>query len=400
MAHSAGRRILISGGGVGGLCAALAVRSAGWDVEVHERAIDPHREAGTAFNLWGNAVTALAKVGGADAVRQVGDPIRQMRLLDHKGRFIAATPIADIDRRIGTFSVNIRRSDLTRLLYEACKDADIPVHLGRAGHGYRIDGNDVVLTLDDGPEIRGAALVGADGARSAIRSQLVGDGDPIASSLPVRGISEVDADAPPNTVLMAWGPRGGGAGCWPLGDGHVSWTVGTNSHLRRKLAGGADTKGAVLDFLAGFPSPFRQLVTATPDDRIAANPVLIRPMPDKNAPDIWGAGPVTLIGDAAHAMPTVFAQGACQALEDAAVLGMELAGTDDPIAAMRAYERRRKPRMAWLRRRVFMLDKLQKFESRPLCIARDSFMRRGPAEKSVRGWEQMLTFDFRPAEVA
>jgi 2-polyprenyl-6-methoxyphenol hydroxylase-like FAD-dependent oxidoreductase len=99
-------------------------------------------------------------------------------------------------------------------------------------------------------------------------------------------------------------------------------------------------------------------------------------------------------------MPTVFAQGACQALEDAAVLGAELAGTDDPAVAMRAYEQRRKPRMAWLRRRVFTLDKLQKFESRPLCVLRDGFMRHGPAEKSVRSWEQMLTFDHVPAEVS
>ncbi len=350
MARSVSRRIVIAGGGVGGLCAALAVRAAGWDVEVHERAIDPHREAGTAFNLWGNAVSALKLVGADDRVREVGDPIETMRLVDHNGRFIARTPIAEIGRRLGTWSVNIRRSDLTRLLYEACKDADIPVQLGRAAVRYRVVGAEVVVTFDDGTETSGAALIGADGARSAIRSQLVGDGEPIASSFPVRGISALDKGVPPNTVLMAWGPTGGGAGCWPLGDGHVSWTVGTNSWLRRRLDQGVDTKAAVLEFLAGLPPQFGELVAATPDDRVAANPVLIRPRPARGRPDVWGAGPVTLLGDAAHAMPTVFAQGACQALEDAAVLGAELARADDDVGtALRAYENRRKPRMAWLR---------------------------------------------------
>jgi 2-polyprenyl-6-methoxyphenol hydroxylase-like FAD-dependent oxidoreductase len=400
MARHVSRRIMIAGGGVGGLCAALAIKAAGRDVEVYERAIDPHREVGTAFNLWGNAVSALRLVGAADQVRQVGDPIERMRLVDHSGRFIAGTPIADIGARLGTWSVNIRRSDLTRLLYEACKDADIPVHLGRAAQGYHVVGPEVILTLDDGHQTRGGALIGADGARSAVRSQLVHDGDPVESSLPVRGISEADPGAPANTVLMAWGPRGGGAGCWPLGDGHVSWTVGTNSRLRRALERGTDTKQAVLDFLAGFPSPFRELVDATPADRIAATAVLVRPMPRKGTQDTWGAGPVTLLGDAAHAMPTVFAQGACQALEDAAVLGAELGGTDDIPAALRAYEQRRKPRMAWLRRRVFTLDRMQKFESRPLCVLRDTMMRKGPADKSVRSWEQMLTFGFAPEEAA
>ncbi|HEX9335181.1 MAG TPA: FAD-dependent monooxygenase, partial [Pseudonocardiaceae bacterium] len=175
-------------------------------------------------------------------------------------------------------------------------------------------------------------------------------------------------------------------------------TVGTNSWLRRRLDQGVDTKAAVLEFLAGLPPQFGELVAATPDDRVAANPVLIRPRPARGRPDVWGAGPVTLLGDAAHAMPTVFAQGACQALEDAAVLGAELARADDDVGtALRAYENRRKPRMAWLRKRVFMLDRMQKFESRPLCVLRDTMMRKGPAEKSVRSWEQMLTFDFVPA---
>jgi 2-polyprenyl-6-methoxyphenol hydroxylase-like FAD-dependent oxidoreductase len=400
MARDAGRRVMIAGGGVGGLSAALAARAAGWDAHVYERADDPNREAGTAFNLWANAVAALDLIGVAEQVRQAGDPIESMRLVDHSGRFIASTPIADIDRKVGSSSVNIRRADLTRLLHDACRAAGVPVHLGATADRYRVVGDEVVLTLADGTETRGAALIGADGARSAIRGHVTGDGAPVASSLPVRGISAVDTGVPANTVLMAWGPRGGGAGCWPLGDGHVSWTVGTNSGLRRRLERGAPAKTAVLEFLADFPPPFRDLVAATPEERIAATAVLARPRPARNTPDVWGHGPVTLLGDAAHAMPTVFAQGACQAVEDAAVLGAELAATDDAQAALRAYERRRQPRIAWLARRVYSVDRMQKFEARPLCALRDAMMRRGPAERSERSWTQMLTFDRVPERVA
>ncbi len=388
----AAERILVAGGGVGGLAAALAARRAGWDVEVFERTIDPHREAGTAFNLWANAVTALDAIGLADAVLATGDRITAMQLWDHKGHFLAATPVAEIGRAVGSSSVNIRRSDLTRLLNEACKDADIPVRLGAAARSYRIDGPEVVLTLEDGTEVRGAGLVGADGARSVVRSLVVGDGEPVAASLPVRGIAESAAGAPPHTVLMSWGPRGGGFGCWPLGDGHVSWTVGTNSRLRRRLAEGVPPKQVVEDFAAGFPDLFGDLVRATPAAGIVTTAVLVRPTARK-----WGDGRVTLLGDAAHAMPTVFAQGACQALEDAAVFGMELARSDrDVVAAMRAYEHRRRPRMDWLRKRVFTLDRLQKFENPLLCRVRNMMTRKAPPEKSAESWTRMLTFDHVP----
>jgi 2-polyprenyl-6-methoxyphenol hydroxylase-like FAD-dependent oxidoreductase len=220
---------------------------------------------------------------------------------------------------------------------------------------------------------------------------LAGDGPPKASSLPVRGISDTDAGTPPNTVLMSWGPRGGGVGCWPLGDGQVSWTVGTTSRVQRRLDAGESPKSAVLEFLGDLPGLFRDLVEATPADRLVISPVRVR-----ETADVWGAGALTLLGDAAHAMPTVFAQGACQALEDAVVLGEELARADSPAAAMRAYEQRRKPRIDWLRKRVFMLDRLQKFENRLLCKVRDTMTRKAPAEKSARSWEQMLTFDHVP----
>ncbi|HKN56852.1 MAG TPA: FAD-dependent monooxygenase, partial [Amycolatopsis sp.] len=240
--------------------------------------------------------------------------------------------------------------------------------------------------------VRGAALIGADGARSAVRSELVGDGPPKASSLPIRGISERTDAAPPHTVLMSWGPRGGGVGCWPLGDGQVSWTVGTTSRVQRRLRDGVPPRDAVLEFLTDLPELFRALVESTPADRLVISPVLVR-----ERADVWGSGPATLLGDAAHAMPTVFAQGACQAVEDAVVLGEELAKADRAEAALRAYEQRRKPRIDWLRKRVFTLDRLQKFENRLLCRVRDTMTRKAPAEKSARSWEQMLTFGLVPS---
>lgn len=393
MAERPRGRVLIAGGGVGGLAAALAAHQAGADVTVLERAADPTRSAGTAFNLWGNAVTALERLGLREQVLAAGDRIDRMRLTDHRGKPIGETPIGDIGSSLGTASVNIRRADLVGLLVRACREAEIPLRLGAAyAHHEARPGGGVAVRLSDGSTERADVLVGADGARSAVRRALLADGDPVESSYPIRGIGRAVPGVEPNTVRMAWGPRGGGVGCWPLGGDAVSWTVGTTAALRERLAGGVPVKQAVLEFLADFPDQFAALVRTTPDDAIVTSPVLVRPEAGSR-----GAGPVTLLGDAAHAMPTVFAQGACQALEDAAVLGEELARSTDPLAALRAYEHRRAGRVAWLRKRVFTMDRLQKVENRLLCKVRDTFTRKAPPEKSAAGWRAMMTFDLTPA---
>lgn len=393
MAEHTRGRVLIAGGGVGGLAAALAARRAGADPVVVERSTEPTRSAGTAFNLWGNAVTALERIGLRDAVLAVGDPIERMCLSDHRGHPIGETPIGKIGAGLGTASVNIRRADLVGILVEACRDADIPLRLGAACTGYTpAPGGGVTAHMADGSTEHGDVLIGADGARSAVRQVLLGDGDPVESSHPIRGIGRIAPGVQPNTVSMAWGPRGGGVGCWPLGGDAVSWTVGTTSALRARIAGGTPVKDAVLAFLADFPGHFTALVRSTPESAIVTSPVLVRPEVGRR-----GAGPVTLLGDAAHAMPTVFAQGACQALEDAAVLGEEIGRTPDLVSALRAYEARREARVAWLRKRVFTMDRLQKVENRLLCKVRDAFTRKAPAEKSEQGWRAMMTFDLAPA---
>lgn len=390
-------RVLIAGAGIGGLATAVALARAGRPVTVLERSSEPGREAGTAFNLWGNAVTALERLGLGARVRESGEPIEIIRLFDHRGRVLGDTPIAEIGARLGTTSVNVRRSVLQRLLHTAADEAGVEIFTGAPCTGFRLsDDGGVVATGPSGEHV-GGVLVGADGARSAVRAQLVGDGEPRESSHPVRGIAPGTAvGVLPHTVAMIWGPRGGGAGYWPLADGTVSWTVGATSTLRRDVAAAPDPearKRAVLGFVAQFPAPFAALVEATPAEQVVTSPVLVR---DEAAQ--WGGGPVTLLGDAAHAMPTVFAQGACQALEDAVVLGEELlAHGGDAVAGLRAYEARRRPRMDWLRKRVFTLDKLQSVENRFLCMVRNASTRTAPKGRSAQSWEQMMTFDLAPA---
>ena len=375
--------ILIAGGGIGGLAAAVSLVQAGYPVAVFERSPDGVTEQGTGLNIWGNAISALDRVGLAKAVQDAGSVIETMELRAHDGSLLSENPIGEICREVGTVAVNVRRTDVQRILYEGCDDV---VHLGAAAVGYRTDPEGVTLLLESGEEVRGAAVVGADGVRSAIRSQLLHDGDPRPSGNPVwRGIAE-GAGPTDGTVLMVWGPRGGGAGCWHVDPAHVSWTVGTNSRFEEPSTAGA-AKDALLEFVSDFAGPFQDLIRSTPAERAAASRVYIREHADR-----WGDGRVTLLGDAAHAMPTVLGQGACQAIEDGVVLGESVADAPDVVSGLRRYEQQRQPRVAWVREQVFKLDRFQKYESRMMSRMRNLGVRFAPASKSRQLWKDLMTF--------
>lgn len=377
-------RILIAGGGIGGLTAAVALLRAGYPVAVFERSSEGVAEKGTGLNVWGNAISALDQLGLAKAVKDAAATIEKVELRSSDGRLLAENPIGEICRELDTTAVNIQRTELQRILYEACEDV---VHVGAACLGYRADNQGVTLLLEGREEVRGAALIGADGVRSVVRSNLLKDGEPKVSGNPVwRGISAGGEALRDGTVLMVWGSKGGGAGCWHVSGQDVSWTVGTNRGFHTGMAL-SQPKEALLRFVAGFPRPIEDVIRRTPGAEMVSSQVYVR-----EDTDTWGAGRVTLLGDAAHAMPTVLGQGACQAIEDGVVLGTSMADAADVVTGLRHYEERRQPRIAWVRRQVFKLDRFQKYESALLCRLRDIAVGVAPSSKSREMWTEMMTF--------
>jgi 2-polyprenyl-6-methoxyphenol hydroxylase-like FAD-dependent oxidoreductase len=151
---------------------------------------------------------------------------------------------------------------------------------------------------------------------------------------------------------------------WRVGDGRVAWTIG----IKTPEGGSAvDAKRRVLDLLEGVQGPPRQWVDETPADGIVRVDLFELPWQER-----WGAGRVTLIGDAAHAMPTVLGQGACQAIEDGIEVARRLGTADGDIAgALRAYEADRIERVRWVRSQVDRLSRLQRLGNPVLIRLRD-----------------------------
>jgi 2-polyprenyl-6-methoxyphenol hydroxylase-like FAD-dependent oxidoreductase len=291
-----------------------------------------------------------------------------------------------VSRRVGAPSLVVRRSDLLQALHAAL--GDVPVHTGRRATGYDAGTDGVTQHFDDGGSAHGPALIAADGAHSVLRRQLAGDvgesyGPPIW-----RGISEADGGLEEGLALLVWGPRGGGAGGGHVAPGKIAWTVAATSRMCREPLEDAP-KALLAEFVATLSPRLATAVRHTPEAEMTSARIVVRRPGGR-----WGLGRVTLLGDAAHAMPTALGQGGSQALEDAYTIGQAFAEADDVEAALRRYEEERRPRVDRLRTRVDRLARFSLVENPVLCGLRNLGARLAPAG-SADSWEQLVTLPRR-----
>lgn len=320
-------RILVAGGGISGLATALGVARQGHRVLVLEGR-PGFTELGAGIQLAPNAFRALDRLGVGEAVRARAVHIDELCFMDGTtGERVAGLPLdAAYRRRFGRPYAVVRRTDLYTPLLEACR-ASAAVHLRTAARvvAYTQDDAGVTAHLASGERVRGAALVGADGIRSAVRGQLVGDGAPRVSGHTIHRsvipMERVPRELRRNAVTLWAGPD------WHL----VHYPVGNGRFLN--LAATRDD-GAT-EALAGVPVARERVLGSFP--QLSETPRRLLELGedwhswvlcDRDPVERWTDRRVVLVGDAAHPMLQYAAQGACQALEDAVVLG-DLIGADE-----------------------------------------------------------------------
>jgi 2-polyprenyl-6-methoxyphenol hydroxylase-like FAD-dependent oxidoreductase len=324
--------IIIIGGGIGGLTAAIALRRAGIEATVFERAQN-WRELGAGLSLWRNALVALDAIGLGRAAREGAASYPGAALRTADGQLIVAPGIDRLITRFGELGVVIHRAALQTLLVDALGRDHIV--MGRACTGVEQDASGVTAKFADGTRVQGAGLVGADGIHSVVRAALFGQTPPRYSGYTAwRGVVTFDHAA--LAVGESWG-LGRRFGQAPLNDGRVYWFATHSSPPDLRSSDGE--KAELLRLFSGWHRPIEGLIAATPPDAILRNDIVDRP-PMKS----WSRGRITLLGDAAHPMTPNLGQGGCQAIEDAIVLARSLRLTPDVEAAWRAYEAARIPR--------------------------------------------------------
>ena len=376
-------RALIIGGGIGGLCAAIALRQAGIDVAVFERATEMH-EGGAGLTLWTNAVRALQKLGLRDALQAIGTPYTRATIYSWQGDILAETPVDELLNKFQVASLGVHRADLQAALLSALGKG--VVHLGAQCTGFTQHEMGVCASFADGKEAWGDVLIGADGIHSVVRSQLFGHAKPrYAGYTAWRGVTPFQVEQT-GAAFETWG-SGKRFGCVPLKGGRVYWFA-TRNMPQGRGDGAMGRKGEVLELFRGWHEPIEALIEATEESAILHNDIY-----DQHPLHHWGAGRITLLGDAAHPMTPNMGQGACQAIEDAVVLATCLRHASERAAALREYEEQRRKRTAAIVKQSRAIGRVAQWENPLACRIRNAILSRTPSRVLFKQLGRVVAYE-------
>jgi salicylate hydroxylase len=335
-------RILIVGGGIGGLTTAIALRHLGIDALVLERA-KVLTEIGAGIQIAANPAVVLRELGLEAAIRSVGVKPQSYDYRDlRSGKMLYQAPLGDeAAKRYGAPMYNIHRADLVQILSNA-----VPAEAMRFGAraiAVSQDTDGVEVLLQDGSTVRGDVLVGCDGIQSVVRQHLHGQEEKHFASIlmwrsliPAERLEGLNLEergnywfGPGRTLITYW--------VRPRSLYSILASVPANEVTRESW----DESGDISEMLRSFED-------AEPRARAMleqCRSVFITGMYYRDPIDSWSSGRITLLGDAAHPMVPFLAAGAGQCIEDAWTFARVLGRRQDDIpGALEEYERRRLPR--------------------------------------------------------
>lgn len=373
------KRVIIIGGGIGGLCAAISLRKIGVDVAVYEQA-EELRAVGAGLTIWANAIKALRKLGVADAVVRTGAKIERGELRTASGRVLSRSHQGELEQRFGEPTIAIHRAELHDILLDALPSNT--VQLGAKCISFEDDDGGVSASFSNGQTDRAQLLVGADGIHSVVREQLFPKVKLRYSGYTTwRGVVETRDEAALGTTSETWG-CGQRFGIVRVDRERVYWFSTANVEAGMKLSP-AESKSYLLEHFKDWHHPVRHLIESTPAEHILHNDIYdIAPMKR------WCRGRVALLGDSAHPTTPNMGQGACMAIESSLALARCIRQSDELAESLRRYERERMPRTKWITNQSWRIGRIGQFESRLLCIMRDLFVQLAPDSLTIKQIER------------
>ncbi|MBZ5508560.1 MAG: FAD-dependent monooxygenase [Acidobacteriia bacterium] len=355
------KTIAIIGAGIGGLTAGVALRQAGFDVKIFEKA-GQLREAGAGMSLWPNGTGVLRQLGLLAAVASQGQSGTHFLVRSQTGEVLMEIGTAEAEMP----TICVHRAHLLRVLGDA-----LPLECLALEHelaDMQFAGGKVQLKFTNGEHLICDGVVGADGIHSRMRCRLMRPGKPMYRGYAIfRGIADVPENFSIGHNSESWG-EGSRFGTLAIGDNKVCWYATVNSAIPPQHT---DWPKERLEHLfSRWHNPIPELIAATAPSAIMMNIAC-----DRQPARSWSHGPATLIGDASHALTPNLGQGACMAMEDALVLANCLRRRQSVVAGFRLYEAKRYQRVRNAIWRSRWLGQVGQWENRAVVVARNAVTR-------------------------
>ncbi len=330
--------------------------------------------------LWPNATRVLKELGLLERVAALSGRNQNFLVRSRTGTIL-------MDIGLGHFDVPAlctRRSDLLDALISA-----LPAERVRLGHDFEYferHKSSVGVHFSNGISIEHDFLIGADGIRSRVRSQLLGIREPIYRGYTVwRGLARITEAISNGSNSETWG-RGKRFGILSTGGDRFTWYATANtgpSHVDSREG----RQHELLQMFAGWHEPVESLIAGTEAGSIMKNGAYDL-LPLKR----WGHGRVMLLGDAAHPCTPNLGLGGCMALEDALVLAKSFAKEASPELALRRYESLRRERTRHVQHRSLLMGHIGQWENRLIVAGRQVMAGILPAKIFERNLRRVYSY--------
>lgn len=353
-------KVVVIGAGVGGATAGVALQRAGIEALVFER--QPKiKPVGAGATLWTNAVLALQRIGLGEKVAAEGAPLERFQHYLADGRQVAEWPIGAIGRELGAPTIGIVRQRLLGAIVDALQPGTL--RLCSECVAVRDEGDHAVAIFADGSAESADLVIGADGLRSRIRTQVPGQIAPRYCGITVwRSVIDFDEQAIPPDMFRTHYSCGSHFAFYRVSGGRLHW----EAHRWAPEGGTAVSKASLQEQFAHYCRPVPDIIAATNEDAINRADFYARAPAER-----WGSGRVVLLGDAAHPMSSYGGQGACQAIEDGVSLGASFEKERNLDTALDLYQSKRIPRTTKLINLNHRLAALIMARSRVVCGIRN-----------------------------
>ncbi len=370
------KKIIIIGGGIGGLCTAIALRQKGFEAIVYENA-PQWKPLGAGIVLAANAMRVMELLGLDKDILPHGKILHNMLIMNYKGEILSRTGRLEYNAGFLANTFTIHRAELHQLLLKQLPPNT--VHLGKECTGFREEGKNVTALFSDGTIATGECLVAADGVHSVIRKQLIPETEPrYAGYTCWRTVIEGQpAGFDDQVATETWGPQGR-VGIVPLKGNRIYLFICKNAPYHDgQLA--SYQAADLLNYFSSYHFPVPQVLGMARGAKLIWNDIIdLKPLTR------FAFGKVVLTGDAAHATTPNMGQGACQAIEDAWVLANCLEKYESVTEAFRQFEQRRLARTTRIVNDSWRIGRLAQLERQPLCFLRDWMMKMIPEKVNQR----------------